>query len=104
MGKTVRKKLTDLEYNAILTLTAHTKLDHSFDAYDCGDCDKFKDRENNRLVCLTTGLEWLYDGLAYSLYYDGLNDEEAYAIVGLFKEFLHMTDEELQWLLEKEEE
>lgn len=95
--------LTDPEWNAISKLTRETKLDSSFDIYTKhnGD-DCFEDLETGRLVSLSTGLKWLYSGMAYPLSHEGLDVIESALIVSLFKEF-KTTNDDVMWLMEKEE-
>lgn len=97
-----RKHLTDAEWNAISHLTRSTHLDEAFDVWqkrNGEDC--FKDFENGRIATLSAGLKWLYEGLAYTLRYEGLNDTESNLIVNLFKEF-KTTKEDISWLLADE--
>ena len=86
--KSYRKYLTDTEWNAISTLTMHTKLDTCFDVCRTrnGD-DAFKDFEEDKIISLHEGLELLYEGLAYPLVHERLEKNEIDAIVSLFKEF-----------------
>lgn len=97
----MRNTLTQKEIDTIAKLTHNTKLDGVFDVHvKRTGTVCFKDFENNKTVAISTGLKWLYDGLAYSLYHDGLNEEEAGIIIALFNEF--NVKGNFDWLTEKE--
>ena len=100
MKKEYRKRLTDTEFNAISNLTLRTHLDESFDVdtKKNGD-DGFYNCETGRIVSLKTGLQWLYEGIAYPLSHEKLTAEETELIIGLFKEFgITDNDEYFNWL------
>lgn len=100
-----RTKLTDTEWNAISHLTRSSHLDESFDVYQKrnGD-DCFKDMQDGRLKSLNWGLSLLEECIAYPLKHEGLNDNEANALVNLFKEFKIGNDDWCNWLLSDEDE
>lgn len=95
----MRSELTDKEYNTVMKLTANLKVDGTFDIYDCGDTDKFKDYIAYRMVSLRTGFRWLYDAIAYPLSHDGMTLEESQTIVNLFTEFCKIPTTEMAWML-----
>ena len=100
-----RKTLTDLEFNAISTLTMHSKLDNSFDVYEKKNgTDCFYDYDEDRMISLHQGLELLYEGIAYPLSHEGLTIEQAEALMKLFKEFKIGNEDWYQWLLSDEQE
>ena len=98
-----RKRLSDAEFNAISTLTMHTKLDSSFDVYEKknGD-DVFKDYDEDRFMSLHQGLILLYDSIAYPLKHERMTEEESKIIVNVFRDFGVGTEEGYEWLLSKE--
>ena len=100
-----RTKLTDSEWNAISTLTANSHLDDGFDVWrkrNGDDC--FKDFEDGRLKSLQGGLGLLEESIAYPLKHEGLDDNEANALVNLFKEFKIGDNDWYDWLLSNEDE
>ena len=100
-----RKTLTDLEFNAIGTLTMHSKFDNSFDVYGKEDgTDCFYDYDEDCLISLYKGLELLHAGIAYPLSHEGLTDKQAEALVKLFKEFNIGNEDWYKWLLSDEQE
>ena len=99
-----RKVLTDLEFNAISTLTMHSKLDNSFDVYEKKNgTNCFYDYDEYRMISLHQGLEFLYEGIAYPLSHEGLTTEQAEALVQLFREFKIGDKDGYKWLLSNEE-
>ena len=104
MAKKFRTKLTDIEYNAITKLTMNLHLDENFDVCQCSNGDDcFKDFEDGRLKSLHWGLELLYEGIAYPLKHEYLDNEMCNALAGLFKEFNVGNEEWYKWLLSEED-
>jgi len=102
---TIRTKLTDAEYNAVIKLTSATKLDGSFDLWYDDTADYWIDLEDDdKLVDLTTGFNWLAEALAYPLAHEGLDPEESLLVVNLLKEFANISDNEVESLLHIDEE
>lgn len=100
-----RKSLTNLEFDAISTLTMHSKLDNSFDVYEnTNGTDCFYDYDEDRAISLHQGLELLYEAIAYPLSHEGLTVSQSEALVKLFKEFKVGDNDWYEWLLKEEEE
>lgn len=99
----MREQLSDMEFNAILHLTRSTHLDDAFDVWTLDDeTDGFIDIETGETVDLKTGLEWLYDGIAYPLSHENITTDEALLIVDLMEEFDIGDENYRKWLLSKE--
>lgn len=102
-----RKKLSAEEWNALAKLTSETHLDSVIDVVQYSeDVDGFMDFDHKcpMFVDLHDGLEILFDGLAYPLKHDNMDEVESHLIVNLFKEFRIITDKQGEWLLEEREE
>lgn len=95
-----RYVLTIDEYNTVADYTSAIKIDGVIDIChnDKKNRDYFYDFEEGKTVCLRTGFKELWGAVAYPLKHD-IPEEEAIVLTDLFKEFVGITDEQVQWCL-----